>query len=244
MAWKIVYIISPFVNSIVRAIRLTRFKFIHLYLFNFIMERFYYSLWSVRRNLFFFFSILYSTQTYLNDWFYFPSSVNLLVKNSLSPYQFHSGTSWTSIGCSLPPPPPAKFFNAGGKKDTTNGGCDRGRWPRSGWSLSGRFLWGMNPAMEEELGILRGAVMCVSASEGCVRASTWRTIVLHPPRETENVSRLTELKQRVGHVVREGQPLSSRSTRFCFSLCLSSSSIVPSVSSSFLALSRDITYDK
>ena len=32
MAWKIVYIISPFVNSIVRAIRLTRFKFIHLYL--------------------------------------------------------------------------------------------------------------------------------------------------------------------------------------------------------------------
>lgn len=32
MAWKIVYIISSFVNSVVRAIRLTRFKFIHLYL--------------------------------------------------------------------------------------------------------------------------------------------------------------------------------------------------------------------
>lgn len=148
-------------------------------------------------------------------------------------------------GVFLTPSSPSKVFSMQEAKKTRRmRGCDRGRWPRSGWSLSGRFLWGMNPAMEEELGILRGAVMCVSASEGCVRASTWRTIVLHPPRETENVSRLTELKQRVGHVVREGQPLSSRSTRFCFSLCLSSSSIVPSVSSSFLALSRDITYDK
>ena len=138
----------------------------------------------------------------------------------------------------VPYHPEQSFLDAGAEKDCTT---NRGRWPRRSLPLSGRFLWGMNPTMEEELGILRGAVMWVSASEGCVRASTWRTIVLHPPRETENVSRLTELKQRVGHVVREGQPLSSRSTRFCFSLSLSLSlslsSIVPSVSSSFLALS-------
>lgn len=126
--------------------------------------------------------------------------------------------------------PRAKFSRCTRAEKDESGGCDRGRWPRSGWSLSGRFLWGMNPTMEEELGILRGAVMCVSASEGCVRASTWRTIVLHPPRETENVSRLTELKQRVGHVVREGQPLSSRFTRFCFSLSLSSFPLVSSPS--------------
>lgn len=60
-----------------------------------------------------------------------------------------------------------------------------------------------------------------------------RTIVLHPPRETENVSRLTELKQRVGQQ-REGHPLSSS---YSYPLRLSFLRLYPLVS----ALSRDIS---
>lgn len=83
--------------------------------------------------------------------------------------------------------------------------------------------------------------MRVSAAERCSytrSSSKRRTIALHPRRETENVSRLTELKQRVGHS-REGCPCHVSSP---FALFLHPASPSTLLSAPFgPTLSRDIS---
>lgn len=94
--------------------RLTRFKFI----VDFIIH---YTLMKHAEIYSFLFPILY-TRTYLYDFYfviYDPSSANLPVRNSFSPYQFHSCTSWTSMGCCLPP---EQSFLAARERRKTNRG--------------------------------------------------------------------------------------------------------------------------
>lgn len=80
--------------------------------------------------------------------------------------------------------------------------------PQSIVSLKSELFSRSESSCSERSGSRRDAIMRVSVAGRCSytrSSSKHRTIALHPRRETENVSRLTELKQRVGHS-REGCP--------------------------------------